>query len=167
MKAELAVVVVLALTSLAASAEPLQRLSLDDAASVTPRVAVDNDVKVEGKGALRITTRWPTTVSLAEVVGPDIEDAKLVYSARVKTELAGTAFLELWAEVGGRQYFSRGMNDAIAQTTDWKILRTPFVFQSGQRPEKLTLNIVINGAGTVWVDDIVLSREPLDETAAH
>ena len=34
--------------------------------------------------------------------------------------------------------------------------------QKGQKPNKVTLNIVINGKGTVWIDDIVLSREPLE-----
>ena len=34
-------------------------------------------------------------------------------------------------------------------------------FQKGIAIEKVfTLNIVINGKGTVWVDDIVLTREP-------
>jgi hypothetical protein len=31
----------------------------------------------------------------------------------------------------------------------------------GQRPDKVTLNLAINGKGTVWIDDIVLSKEPL------
>jgi hypothetical protein len=97
------------------------------------------------------------------VTGPEIENAKLVYSARVKSDMegAGTAFLELWAHVGGGQYFSRGMNDAVSQKSDWKTIRTPFLFQKGQKPDKVTLNLVINGKGTVWIDDIVLSREPL------
>jgi hypothetical protein len=36
-----------------------------------------------------------------------------------------------------------------------------FRFQKGQRPDKVTLNLAINGKGTVWIDDIVLSKEPL------
>ena len=110
---------------------------------------------------MKITTRWPTTVHLAEVVGPDVEDAMLVYRARVKSDLDGAAFLEMWAHVGGGQYFSKGMNDPVSQKSDWKTIQTPFMFQKGQRPDKVTLNIVVNGAGTVWVDDIVLAREPL------
>ena len=78
---------------------------------------MDANVKVEGPSSLRITAQWPTTVCLGEVAGPDIENAKLVYSAKVKTDLEGTgaAFLELWAHVGGGQYFSKGMNDAVGQ----------------------------------------------------
>ncbi len=43
----------------------------------------------------------------------------------------------------------------------WKVIETPFFLKAGERTEKVTLNLVINGTGTVWVDDIVLSREPL------
>jgi hypothetical protein len=53
------------------------------------------------------------------------------------------------------------MNDSVQGKSDWKTIRTPFLFQKGQKPDKVTLNIVINGIGTVWIDDIVLSKEPL------
>jgi hypothetical protein len=96
---------------------------------------------------------------LGEVTGLDIDGAKLVYKARVKSDLEGTAFLEMWAHVGGGQYFSRGMNDVVKQKTDWKVIQTPFLFQKGEKPDKVTLNLVINGKGTVWIDDIVLSKE--------
>ena len=162
MKRKLTVVAVLALAACLARAEDLKKLSLDDAASVSPRVEVDTKVKVEGKASLKITTQSPTTVCLGEVEGPDIENAKLIYSAKVKTDLEGTAFLELWAHVGGGQYFSRGMNDVVGQKTEWKTIQTPFLLQKGQKPEKVTLNLVINGKGTVWIDDIVLSKEPLN-----
>jgi hypothetical protein len=161
LRTRIGVVAALALVVVAARAEDLKKLSLDDAASASPRIEVDTQVKVEGASALKITTQWPTTVYLGEVTGPDLENAKLVYTAKVKTELDGTAFLEMWAHVAGGQFFSRGMNDVVSQKTDWKTLQTPFLFQHGQKPEKITLNLVINGKGTVWIDDIVLSKEPL------
>ena len=68
----------------------------------------------------------------------------------------------MWAHVGGGQYFSRGLNDPIQGTSDWTALQTPFIFQKGQNPDKIILNIVINGSGTVWVDDVVLSKAPLN-----
>lgn len=160
MRAEFGMVAVLAFAALVARAEDVKRLSLDDASSISPRIEVDTKTKVEGRGSLRISTLWPTTVFLGEVPGPDIENAKLIYSAKVKTELDGTAFLEMWAHVGGGQYFSRGMDDAVSQKAGWKTIRTPFNFQKGQKPDKVTLNLVINGKGTVWIDDVVLSKVP-------
>ncbi len=161
MKRTLPILALLTLIAGLARAEDLKKLSLDDASVIGTTIQTDTQVKAEGKGSIKITTQWPTTICLGEVASVDIENAKLVYKAKVKSDLDGTAFLELWAHVGGGQYFSRGMNDVVSRKTDWKIIQTPFSFQKGQRPEKVTLNLVINGKGTVWIDDIVLSKEPL------
>ena len=144
-----------------ASAEELKKLSLDDATAIGTAIQSDTHVKAEGKGSIKITTQWPTTICLGEVTGLNVENEKLLYKARVKSDLEGSAFLEMWAHVGGAQYFSRGMNDAVSQKTEWKTIQIPFLFQKGQKPDKVTLNIVINGKGTVWIDDIVLSKGPL------
>lgn len=158
-----AIMAVLALASSLTAADELnlKKLSLDDASTVSPRIQTDSKVKVEGKGSVKITTRWPTTVCLGEVAGLDLQNAKLVYKAKVKSDLDGIAFLEIWAHVGEGQYFSKGVNDPIKKKADWKSIQTSFVFQKGQRPDKVTLNLVIQGKGTVWIDDIVLSKTAL------
>ena len=161
MKRILSILALLGLVSGSAYAQDLKKLNLDDASVIGTTIQTDTQVKAEGKGSIKITTRWPTTICLGEVTGLDVENAKLLYKAKVKTDLEGTAFLEMWIHVGGGQYFSRGMNDVAAQKTEWKTIQTPFLFQKGQRPDKVTLNLVINGRGMVWIDDIVLSKEPL------
>jgi hypothetical protein len=155
------VVVVASVISSAANAQDLKKLSLDDPSSLGLKIESDAAVKTEGKASIRITTAWPTTVCLGEVTGLNVEDAKLVFKAKVKSDLQGGAFLEMWVHVGGGQYFSRGMNDPINGKSDWKTIQTPFLFQKGQKPEKVTLNVVINGKGVIWVDDVVLAKEPL------
>jgi hypothetical protein len=157
----LSVFATLVLIASPAYCEELKRLNLDDATAIGTTIQTDTQVKAEGKGSIRITTQWPTTICLGEVAGLNVENAKLVYRAKVKSDLDGTAYLELQAHVGGGQYFSRGIDNVVSQKTDWKVLQTPFYFQKGQRPDKVTLNLVINGKGTVWIDDIVLSKEPL------
>ena len=147
--------------SSSANGQELKKLSLDDASSIGLKVQTDATIKTEGKGSVRIETQWPTTVCLGEVKGLDVEDAKLVFRAKVRTELEGDAFLEMWVQVGGGQYFSKGMNDPVKGKSDWKAIQTFFMFQKGQKPEKATLNLVINGKGIVWIDDVVLSKEPL------
>jgi hypothetical protein len=161
MKLACALIIFFSLLAHPVMAEELKRLSLDDAASLGMTIQSDAAVKSEGKGSIKITTLWPTTVCLGEVSALNIENAKLVYSARVKSDLDGSAFLEMWVTVAGGQYFSKGMNDVVSQKTDWKTIQTPFMFEKGQKPDKVTLNLVINGKGTVWIDDIVLSKEPL------
>lgn len=163
MKITFTLIPVMLLMALVAHAENLKKLSLDDPSAASPKIVDDAKVKVEGASSIRITTQWPTTVCLGEVAGLDIENAKLIYAAKVKTELEGngTAFLELWAHLGGGQFFSKGINDPVSGKSDWKTIQTPFMFQKGQKPDKVTLNIVINGKGTVWIDDVVLSKAPL------
>jgi hypothetical protein len=144
-------------------AAELKRLSLDDTASLGTRLTADPVVKLEGSGSVRISTLWPTTICLGELSGLDVDHTKLVYQAKVKCEkLEGTAFLEMWCHVDGGQYFSRGLNSTVTGTMNWKTLQTPFLLQAGQTANKVTLNVVINGRGTVWIDDAHLLKEPLD-----
>ncbi len=154
----LSVLFVLAASALGAD---LKRLSLDNASNLGASIQTDTLVKIEGKGSVKITTLWPTTVCLGEVSGLQVENATLVYRSKVKSDLKGTAYLEMWAHVNGGQYFSRGLNDAVSQKTDWKTIQTPFMFKKGEKPDKVTLNLVINGTGTVWIDDVVLAKERL------
>jgi hypothetical protein len=144
-----------------AKAQDLKKLSLDDPSSIGLKIDRDAAVKVEGKASLKITTAWPTTVCLGEVTGLNVEGAKLLFKAKVKSDIEGDAFLEMWVQVGGGQYFSKGMNDPIRGRSDWKTIQTPFMLQKGQKAEKATLNVVINGKGIIWIDDVVLSKEPL------
>ena len=161
MKLTLSVFAMLVLVASSAYSEDLKKLNLDDATDIGTTIQTDTQVKAEGKGSIKITTQWPTTICLGEVASLNVENAKLVYKAKVKSNLDGTAFLEMWVHVGNGQYFSRGMDDVVSQKTDWKVIQTPFLFQKGQSPDKVTLNLVINGKGTVWIDDIVLSKVPL------
>lgn len=146
-------------TALAAA---LKKMSLDDATILGTTIQNDMNEKMEGRASVRITTQFPTTVCLGEVKGLDVENARLVYKAKVKSDLTGVAYLEMWAHIGSGQYFSKGMNDPIKGKCDWKSIQTPFIFQKGQIPEKITLNLVINGQGTVWIDDVVLFKAPLN-----
>jgi hypothetical protein len=161
MKRILTILAILTLLSSSTFADDLKKLSLDDASTLGTTIQTDLSVKVEGRGSVRITTQYPTTVCLGEVIGLDLENARLIYKAKVKSDLNGVAYLEMWAYVGKGRYFSKGMNDSIKGKSDWKSIQTPFIFQKGQNPKKITLNLVINGQGTVWIDDVVLSKAPL------
>jgi hypothetical protein len=162
MKLILTIGIILALSVNPAIGEDLTKLNLDNASGLGTTIQSDSHVKTEGRASIRITTLHPTTICLGEVTDLNIENAKLIFRASVKSDIDGVAFLEMWAHVGGGSYFSRGMNDPVEGKTDWKPIRTPFIFQKGQSPEKVTLNLVINGKGTVWIDDVVLSKAPLN-----
>jgi hypothetical protein len=139
----------------------LHRLSLDDRSSLALEIANDSAEKIEGAASLKITTGRPTTVCIGEATGLNVEAARLIFAARVKTDLEGAAFLEMWVQVGEGNYFSKGLNDTIKGKTDWKTIQTPFFLQKGQRANKATLNLVINGKGTIWIDDAALTQAAL------
>ena len=130
--------IVLAVSS-SLCAENIYKIGLDDVSTIGTRIETDTKVKAEGKGSIRITTAWPTTVCLGEVKGLSIENTKLVYKAKVKADVNGTEFLEMWCHVGGGQYFSRGMNSAVGGKEDWKAASRPLFFcRQDKRPKSHT-----------------------------
>jgi hypothetical protein len=126
-------------------------------------VAIDPEVSVDGQGSLRVTATAPTTVRLYEMGDVDVENARLIYQAKVKTrDLKGTAYLEMWCHFSGQgEFFSRGLASTLSGTVDWTSQETPFFLQKGQNPDNVKLNLVVQGTGTAWIDDIRLLRAPL------
>ncbi len=126
-------------------------------------VTFDKNTSSDGNGSLKITAEKATTVSLYDAGDLDIEDAALEYSAKLKVEdLTGKVYLEMLCRVPGQgEFFSKGLHNPILKPTDWVEREIPFFFKKGENPDKVVLNLVIEGKGTVWIDDIKLSKGPL------
>src|SRR5512144_706708 len=99
MKIALSVFAMLVIVAISAYSEDLKKLNLDDVTTIGTIIHTDTQVKAEGKGSIKITTKWPTTICLAEIAHLNVENSKLVYKAKVKSNLDGTAYLEMWAHV--------------------------------------------------------------------
>ena len=123
-------------------------------------VEIDKEISSDGNGSLKIVSESPTVIQLYETGDLDVEDATLIYSAKVKTEnVQGQVYLEMWCAFEGKgEYFSRGLDKAIAGTNDWQTLETNFLLNSGENPDNVRLNLVVAGTGTVWIDDIKLVK---------
>jgi len=123
-------------------------------------VEIDNEISSDGDGSLKIVSEAPTVIELYETTNLDVEDATLIYSAKVKTDnMQGQVYLEMWCAFEGKgEYFSRGLDKSIAGTNDWKKLETNFFLNPGENPNNIKLNLVIAGTGTVWIDDIRLVK---------
>jgi len=152
-------------SELSAQAAEIKKFPVNSMDGIITRsgVRIDKKVSSDGKGSLRITANDPTVVRLFEVRGLDVEDARLIYQAKVRTKnIEGQVFLEMWCHFPGRgDFFSRGLQSPLTGTTEWTTIETPFFLKKGEKPDYVKLNLVINGKGTAWIDDIRLIKGPL------
>jgi hypothetical protein len=126
-------------------------------------VEFDKTISSDGNGSLRITATEPTTIRLFEASDIDVEDARLFYRARIKTEdIEGQVYLEMWCGFAGKgEFFSRDLQTPLTGTNDWSTEETFFFLKKGENPDNVKLNLVIDGQGTAWIDDIHLLKGPL------
>jgi hypothetical protein len=146
-------------------ATDLKRFPVDGMEDIITQSGVefDKEISSDGKGSLRITATEPMVIRLFEAGDLDVENARLTYQARVRTEnVDGQVYLEMWCHFPGKgEFFSRGLERPLTGTTEWTTEETPFFLQKGENPDNVKLNLVINGKGTVWIDDIALIKGPL------
>ena len=125
-------------------------------------VELDTQITSDGNGSIKIIASSPTTVRLFEVGDLDVDDARLVYRARLRTEaVEEQVYLEMWCRFpGSGEFFSRALHSPIAGSTEWISQETPFFLEKNQKPDLIKLNVVIDGTGTVWVDEVKLASSP-------
>ena len=147
------------------AAVEIMRFTLDNTEGLITQsgVGIDKDISSDGNGSLRIDATGPTTVRLFETGDVDIEYARLIYQARIRTEdVRGQVYLEMWCHFPGRgEFFSRGLTQIgtpLTGTTDWTTEETHFLLQDGENPDNIKLNLVIGGKGTAWIDDVRLLK---------
>jgi hypothetical protein len=147
------------------SSEIIKSYPLDNLDGVIAQsgVFLDSAVSADGKGSIRIESGGEMTVPLFEVNDLQIDNARLLYQAKVRVEnVIGQVYLEMLCHFpGGGEYFSRGQMTLLSGTTDWTSQETPFLLRKGEMPDLVKLNLVVNGQGTAWIDDIKLVKATL------
>ncbi len=142
------------------------RFPIDDMNGVltTTDVELDQSTMADGNASLKIVSTEPRTVRLFEVQNPRIDDARLVYRAKLRTaDVSGRVYLEMLCHFPGMgEFFSRGLEHPLSGSTEWSTEETLFFLQPGERPDRVSLNLVIEGSGTAWIDDVELLKAPLD-----
>jgi len=145
--------------------EEIKHYSMDtlDGIIAGTDVQIDNKVTIDQNGSLRITASKPTTVRLFETGDIDIENARLIYKAKLRTAgVEGRVYLEMWCHFPGKGvYFSRAIDASLSGSNEWASQETPFFLKKDQNPDNVKLNLVVDGKGTVWIDDIRLLKDPL------
>jgi hypothetical protein len=125
--------------------------------------SIDKEVSSDGRGSLKITANGPRVVRLFETGNLDVDNARLIYQARLRTQdVKGRVFLEMWCHFPGKgEFFSRGLQNPLSGTNEWSAEETPFLLQKGEKPDNVKLNVVIDSGGIVWIDDVKLLKAPL------
>ena len=132
-------------------------------------VEIDKQISSDSNGSLRITASEATVVRLFEIrlsgayLVTSMKGTRLIYQAKVRTEnVEGQVYLEMWCHFPGKgEFFSRGLMTPLTGTTDWTTQETPFLLKKGENPDNVKLNLVIDGKGIVWIDDIKLIEASL------
>jgi len=78
--------------------ELLRHYPVDDLEGVLTRtgLAFDTEITNDGNGSIRVTATEPGQVHLFETGDIDVEDARLIYQARLRTEgVEGKVYLEM------------------------------------------------------------------------
>lgn len=142
--------------------EKLKVFPLDTTKGLLTQVGVeiDRDIRHEGAGSLKIISQQPATIRLFEFDIKKIENTRLIYSAFVKCrDFQGQVFLEMWCGFPQKgEFFSRNLNRPLSGTVEWTEVTTPFYLKEGESPDRIKLNLILNGTGTVWVDRITLFK---------
>jgi hypothetical protein len=103
------------------------------------------------------------TVALFETGDLDVENARLTYAAKLRVEnVDGAVYLEMWCRFPGKgEFFSRALQAPLSGTQEWTSQETPFFLKQGENPDNVKLNLVVNGTGDVWIDEVRLVKGPL------
>lgn len=130
---------------------------------------IDRSVTSDGNGSLLIETDSPVSAVLYTLEGTGLEHARAAYKAMLRTEnlepadgSRGIAYLEMKVVFpGGKEVLSRGPAIPPTGTTEWTPAETVVYSDKGIAPESVTLSLVVDGKGKVWLDDVLLVTQPL------
>jgi len=115
---------------------------------------------------LRATASGATSLHLVTIDRPQIAGPRYVVSGEVSYQgVEGQGYLEMWTVFpDGQRYFSRtlaaqGPLAALRGESSWRRFELPFDMSgTSQAPSRLEINLVLPGAGTVWLGPMHLQR---------
>lgn len=126
-------------------------------------VVLDRAVSSDGSGSIKVEFDKPATIHLGNFEAGELANSRLIYRARLKGEnISGRVYLEMLCFFEGQgEFFSRDLQSPVSGTTDWTTEETYFFLKEGENPDMVRLNLIVEGEGTVWVDDLSLLRAEL------
>ncbi len=140
-------------------------LNNQDYVIVSENVFFDKDISSDNHGSLRIEAEKPTIIPIIKVTDLKIDNTRLIFSAKIRTQqIIGQVYLEMICNLPEQNSLSAtAQATLLSGSSDWKEQAASIDLQKNQVPDSLILNLVINGRGLVWIDDIKLSSAPLNK----
>ncbi|MEZ5333088.1 MAG: hypothetical protein R2991_13785 [Thermoanaerobaculia bacterium] len=131
--------------------------------------AAGDVVEVDGHAALRVEgAARPLVLEVLRLEEPGVSGPRFALRGEVRhRDVAGAAYLEMWTELpNGERYFTRTlaesgpMGNMRGSSSGWRPIELPFdLGESGERPERLVLNVVLPGPGVVELGELELVDE--------
>jgi hypothetical protein len=115
-------------------------------------------------GELRVIAKEPSTIKLAEfdVAAENLQNTMLVYFVEVKAlDLSAPAYLEILVHLQGEKdewIDAHEPGNWLTKAGDWQKFAVPYLLRSGQIPDKIVLNLVFDGKGSVLMRNLRLER---------
>lgn len=110
------------------------------------------------------TSPEPETIRILDIEHPGVTASKYALVGQIRyDDVAPGSYLEMWSHFpDGNQYFTRtlarsGPLGSLEGSSDWRPVWLPFtVLQGKVVPEKLEVNVVFTGGGTVYLSPLRL-----------
>ncbi len=148
-------------TAATAQTAILGTFTCDDPKQVKTTISHDATTTQDGNGSLKVEAVQGALVTIADQQGLAVKKDHTLWCT-LKVKCAGVkqkAYLEMWCEVGeGQRAFSKGLGQALQGDSDWKVIRLPMMVNGDYTVRRALVNVVIEGTGTVWVDEVQFSE---------
>ena len=149
------------------SSEEIIEFPLTGTGDIVSSEFVELDPRNEG--ALLVDSEGRSEVILFVLDGAELGEKRLTYSAKMSSEglvatedTRGIAYLELTALFpDGEELIARGPRVPLTGTTEWRPANTVLYVDKGTSPESVTLSLIVEGRGKVWIEDVKLLHRPL------
>lgn len=147
--------------ALTAWAVDLGTFSCDSLTQVKTLVSVDKNVKAGGEGAIKVEAAQGAMVTIADQKNLAIKKDNTLWCI-LKVKCSGVkqrAYFEMWCDVGnGQRAFSKGLDQPLQGDTDWREIHLPMMVNGDFLVNRALVNVVVEGPGTVWVDQIKFAK---------
>lgn len=128
----------------------------------------DDRVAVQADGSVKVTGKnEKTSTTVLVVEKPKVPSHRYKLVGQIKYEgVKGAGYVEMLNRIPKRgEFFTRtlgasGAMGKIEGTTDLRELELPFLSEPGLLPDRLTVNVVLPGEGTVWLRPLRLVAIP-------